>query len=358
MLSLLTASFLAFVPLSQEPPTPAQPAPEAAQEPAAEKAPAKRGSRRKPQMAPNDADATAFLAKLVSAQRIAEDLDPITAFRMEFGLKDYHPDRGMNQLDVRVDFRSADAPRRDAAVDENGQPLQGFEEIRLTAHDPSFNEQVSKGLDADGYWLRDDTGKLISLEAKEYANDRSAIDQTLTLCEDFLLLFDLEQLSQRAGGLKLRSSESETILSGELMRGREVWRFRLVVIDGEALPSQLVLELPESSRAKSEPAQPSDPDAAVAEPQDAAKDPVGPTVSAEPAPQVINYFFYDWMPHAGRLLPIAIDEFHGVMTPDTLQRRSIDMKRFLWSVPAEIKTWRGKDPVAEKSGETPMETPR
>jgi hypothetical protein len=250
MLSLLTASLLAFVPLSQEPPTPAQPATEATQEPVEQPAPSKRASRRKPQMAPNEPDAAAFLAQLIEKQQIEEDLPPVTAFRMEFKLRDYNPDRGMNELDVRVDFRSAEAPRRDQAVDEQGNPLQGFEEIRLTANDASFNEQVSKGLDADGYWLRDEQGKLLTLEAKEYANDRETIDQTLAFCEDFLLLFDLDQLQKRAGGLKLRSTETETILAGDMLRGREIWKFRLVVIQGESLPSRLELALPASERAK------------------------------------------------------------------------------------------------------------
>jgi hypothetical protein len=335
MLSLLTASLLAFVPQIQEPSAPTQPAPKAAQEPVEQKAPSERVGRRKPQMAPNDPEAAAFLAKLVAEQQIEEDLPPVTAFRMQFKLRDYNPDRGMNELDVRVDFRSAEAPRRDHAVDAQGKPRQGFEEIRLTANDASFNEQVSKGLDSDGYWLRDEMGTLLTLEAKEYANDRETIDQTLTFCEDFLLLFDLDQLNRRAGGLKLSVSETEDTLSGEMMRGREIWRFRLVVEKGEALPSRLVLELPESARVKPEPRK-DELESDGVEP--AADEKVTPV---EPTPQVLSYSFSDWKPYAGRLLPVYIDEFHGKVTPDTYPRRAIDVKRFLWSVPAEIKTWRG-----------------
>jgi hypothetical protein len=344
MLSLLTASLLAFVPKIQEPPAPAQPAPEAAQEPVEESAPAQRESRRKPQMAPNEPDAEAFLAKLVAAQQIEDDLPPVTAFRMEFVLRDFQPDRGGNELDVRVDFRSADAPRRDRAVDEQGKPLQGFEEIRLTANDASFNELVSKGLDADGYWLRDEKGKLLTLEAKEYANDRETIDQTLTFCEDFLLLFDLDQLRKRAGGLKLDSSDTETTLIGEMLRGREVWRFRLVVAKGEALPSRLELELPESAQVKTEPL----------EVEQAAQG--TPVESPALGPQILTYFFGKWEAHAGRLLPLEIDEFHGVVTPDNLPRRALDVKRFLWRVPAEIKTWRGDERTSAGSTKPPTES--
>lgn len=343
MLSLLTASLLAFVPKIQEPPAPAQPAPEAAQEPAEQKAAPKRVSRRKPQMAPNDPDAVAFLAELVAEQQLEDDLPPVTAFRMEFKLRDYPPDRGGNELDVRVDFRSADAPQLDQAADSNGEARLGFEEIRLTAHDPAFKEKVSKGLDAEGYWLRDGAGDFVSLEAKEYASDRLAIDQTLTLCEDFLLLFDLDQLGQRAGGLKLSSTETETILSGEMVRSRELWRFQLVVEKGQALPSSLILELPESARVKPAPAQgePSTEGEATNEAQ-------AETAEAALAPQVLSYYFSDWQPHAGRLLPVGIDEYHGVVTLDTYPRRVIDVKRFLWRVPAEIMTWRGeKNPVTE-----------
>jgi hypothetical protein len=344
MLSLLTASLLAFVPPIQEPPAPAQPPSEATQEPVEPPAPAKRGSRRKPQMAPNDPDAEAFLAKLVAAQQIEEDLPPVTAFRMEFKLRDYNPDRGMNELDVRVDFRSAEAPRRDQAVDEQGNPLQGFEEIRLTANDASFNEQVSKGLDADGYWLRDEQGKLLTLEAKEYANDRETIDQTLAFCEDFLLLFDLDQLQKRAGGLKLSANETETTLSGDMLRGREIWRFRLVVSQGESLPSRLELELPESERAKLEPQEGAEPSQENAEDQ------------PDPGPQVLTYFFGDWEAHAGRLLPLYIDEFHGIVTPETYPRRALNVKRFLWRVPAEIRTWRGDDRTSTGSTQPPPES--
>lgn len=353
MLSLLTASLLAFVPKFQEPPAPAQPAPEAAQEPAEQKAPPKRVSRRKPQMAPNDPNAVAFLAKLVAEQQIEEDLPPVTAFRMEFKLKDYPPDRGGNELDVRVDYRSAEAPQSDPAVDSNGEPLPGFEEIRLTAHDPAFKEKVSKGLDAEGYWLRDGAGDLVSLEAKEYASDRLAIDQTLTLCEDFLLLFDLDQLGQRAGGLKLSSTETESILSGEMMRSRELWRFQLVVEEGQALPSSLILELPESARVK-----PEESEAERGKPEtEGTSDPTdSETAETALAPQVLSYYFSDWQPHAGRLLPVGIDEFHGVVTPDTYPRRVIDVKRFLWRDSAEIKTWRGPKIQATEGDEASAES--
>ena len=38
--------------------------------------------------------------RLVEAQRVEEDLPPVDAFRMEFELRDFVPDRGMNELEV------------------------------------------------------------------------------------------------------------------------------------------------------------------------------------------------------------------------------------------------------------------
>lgn len=339
MLSLLTASLLALVPAIQEPPAPAETATEASQEPETNDKPAGRRSRRKPQLAPNEPDAVAFLGKLVDAQQIEPELPAVTAFRMEFQLRDYHPDRGMNELDVRVDFRSADAAPQDAVPGAEVEPL-GFEEIRLRANDPQFNEMVSKGLDAEGYWLRDEEGQLLTLEAKEYANDRKTIDQTLTFCEDFLLLFDLDQLRKRAGGLSLSSTEEAQVLAGEMVRSREVWKFRLVVPKGATLPEQLILELPESARQ------------AANEAEQAESDSEATPLAAGPA--ILNYYFYDWSPHAGRLLPIGIDEFHEVEVVDeTPIRRAIDVRRFLWRVNGEIHTSRGPVKATGSAQEEP-----
>ena len=117
-----------------------------------------------------------------------------------------------------------------------------------------------------------------------------------------------------------------------------------MVAQGEALPSRLELELPESERKKLE----------------AQEDPATKSEPLEeqptPGPQVLSYFFGDWEAHAGRLLPLYIDEFHGEVTPDTDPRRAIDVKRFLWSVPAEIKTWRGDGQAATEARKPPVES--
>ena len=238
MLSLLIALLTSLIPAPQEPippvsePATQEGAAEATQEP---ERPSRRPSRRSIELAPNDPEALAFLAQLVEAQRVEEDLPPVDAFRMEFELRDFVPDRGMNELEVRVDYRSENRSAEPPVL----------EAIRLYANDANYNEQVAKGLDDDGYWLRDNEGELLTLEAKEYANDREAIDATLVFCQDFLLLFDLDRLRQRAGGLKRIDHEQGTILEGELVRRRtERWKFQLFVPKDGDFPTRLALELP------------------------------------------------------------------------------------------------------------------
>lgn len=330
MLSLLIPSLLTLFHALQEPaPAPQEPAPAVesgkqtstetqpseAQEPAQER-PSRRPRRGGVELPPNEEDALAFLAKLIEAQRGGEELPPVRGFRMEFDLRDFNPERGMNQLEVRVDYRAQDLDA-DPAV---------FESIRLLANDATYNEKVSKGLDDVGYWLRDGEGELITLEAKEYAQDREAIDATLVFSKDFLLLFDLEQFRKRAGGLKLLRTETGSVLAGQLeRRRREVWKFELFVPEGEDFPAELVLQLPEAEKKAAQEGEASEEGAAEAE-------------AAPTGPQYLTYQFGEWKAHAGRRLPSFIDEFHG-RTPEA-PRRSVDVKRFLWRDLREVKTSR------------------
>ncbi|MAW59934.1 MAG: hypothetical protein CMJ94_03745 [Planctomycetes bacterium] len=317
MLSLLIALLTSLIPAPQEPippvsePATQEGAAEATQEP---ERPSRRPSRRSIELAPNDPEALAFLAQLVEAQRVEEDLPPVDAFRMEFELRDFVPDRGMNELEVRVDYRSENRSAEPPVL----------EAIRLYANDANYNEQVAKGLDDDGYWLRDNEGELLTLEAKEYANDREAIDATLVFCQDFLLLFDLDRLRQRAGGLKRIDHEQGTILEGELVRRRtERWKFQLFVPKDGDFPTRLALELPPVPKKE-----------APAEQQ--AEQP-----AADPGPQVITYMFGAWQPYAGRYLPSAIDEFHGAQPRGP--RRAITVRRFVWRDQRAIETTRGAE---------------
>lgn len=332
MLSLLIPSLLTLLHLLQEPlQAPQEPAPvsepaesvdgqtqpDAAQEPASER-PSRRPRRGAVELPANDEDALAFLAELIEAQRGGEELPAVRGFRMEFDLRDFNPERGMNQLEVRVDYRAQDLEAEPAV----------YESIRLLANDATYNEKVSKGLDDAGYWLRDGEGELITLEAKEYAQDREAIDATLVFSKDFLLLFDLEQFRKRAGGLKLLRTETGSVLAGQLeRRRREVWKFELFVPKGEDFPAELVLQLPEEEKK----AQPQDAEA----PEGAAE---AEAEAAPAGPQYLTYQFGEWKAHAGRRLPSFIDEFHG-RTP-VAPRRSVDVKRFLWRDLREVKTSR------------------
>ena len=333
MLSLLIPSLLTLLhALQAAAPAPQEPAPAVeaeeqtsteaqpseAQEPAQER-PSRRSRRGGVELPPNEEDALAFLTKLVEAQRGGEELPPVRGFRMEFELRDFNPERGMNQLEVRVDYRAQDLDAEPAA----------YESIRLLANDATYNEEVSKGLDDVGYWLRDGEGELITLEAKEYAQDREAIDATLLFSKDFLLLFDLEQFRKRAGGLKLLRIESGSVLAGQLeRRRREVWKFELFVPKDEVFPAELVLQLPEGDKKKPQEAEASEEGAAEAE-------------AALQGPQYLTYQFGEWKAHAGRRLPSFIDEFHG-RTP-VAPRRSVDVQRFLWRDLREVKTSRNDE---------------
>lgn len=315
MLSLLFATLLGSATPAlafQDPVSPPQA--EVGQE--APTRPTRRGARG-PKLAANDPAAEAFLEKLVAAQLTEEDLPPVSAFAMAFQLRDYAPDRGVNTLEVEVSYRQSDAS------------------FRMLAHDSSVGETVAKGFDQEGYWLRTKDEELVTLEAKEFANDREVIDMTMTFCEDFLLLFDLSQLRKRAGGLKLAETEEFTMLTGEMQRGRrEIWKFSLSVPRGAALPTALVLELPK----KEVQAEPRSEETQVIESGDAKETSEDPA-SAQKEPQFLLYEFGDWTAHAGRLLPAFLDEFH-TRDPEGLPRRSVDIRLFRWREAEKIPTSR------------------
>lgn len=323
MLSLLVAHSLLLFPALQTEEAPATQEPaEPSSAPSTEAAPEKPRKRpsRRPQLPANDPEAEAFLAQLVAAQRAEPELPGVSAFRMDFELRDNHPERGANTLEIQVDYASADGGS-----------------IRLTAHDATYSARVSKGLDAEGYWLRNEEGELITLEAKEYASDRRAIDETLKFCDDFLLLFDLDQLRRKAGGLTLVQDDEQIVLAGQMLRGRrDIWKFQLVVPREESLPTALILD-PPAQEAASEEAEANAPENAE---------------EAAAAPTVLHYEFGEWAPHAGRLLPSFIDEYHDrVITDDSFVRRSIDVNRFLWRDPREVRTTRDGRSAASSSGE-------
>ncbi|MCH2101277.1 MAG: hypothetical protein MK209_05095, partial [Planctomycetes bacterium] len=275
-----------------------------------EPAPLRRSRIRSAELPPNHGDALAFLAQLIASQRGGEDFPTVRGFRMEFDLRDFNPERGMNQLEVRVDYR---------AQDLNADP-PALESIRLLANDATYNEKVSKGLDDAGYWLRDGKGKLITLESKEYAQDREAIDDTLIFSKDFLLLFDLDQIRKRAGGLKLMRIETGSLLVGQLeRRQKEIWKFELFVPKDKEFPTELVLQLPQKKK---------NPDGEKEE-------------TAASSLQYLIYQFGEWQTHAGRRLPSFIDEFHG--RSPIAPRRSVDVKRFLWRDLSEVKTSRNDE---------------
>ncbi|MFQ5750234.1 MAG: hypothetical protein ACE5H3_12395, partial [Planctomycetota bacterium] len=68
--------------------------------------------------------------------------------------------------------------------------------LRIRVDDPERGSLV-EGFDGRRYWLREEGGPLRFLQGHEFTRDREKIDQALDLCQDLLVLLDLEPLRKR-----------------------------------------------------------------------------------------------------------------------------------------------------------------
>jgi hypothetical protein len=255
--------------------------------------------------AADDAEARAFFEKLVQAQAEEDNLPTIQGFGMRLGIRDFDP-KGSHEGILDIYYRN----------DRGGS-------MRMVLDDSKHGTRVSKGFDAAGYWLREDDGELIGLESKDYQLDREQIDQIMTQCDDFLLLFDLRRLLQGGKNLQLKSTEQQTILSGKMRRGDEYWGFQLRVPKGEPLPSMLSLQAPNYQVLPADPAL-----SQSVEPQE--------PITVTPEPQ--HYMLGDWHALEGRFLPSWIDEFRGNDLENPL--RSLEIMSFGWRNLERIRTQR------------------
>jgi len=269
----------------------------------------------------NDPQAVEFLAKLIAAQRTTEILPDVEFFAMEVNLREFGEERA-NQLDLRLDFDSRDGS------------------FRLAVDDIDYGKRISKGWHPElGYWLVDPEDQLVRLDAKEFQNDRKMIDETLSFCEDFMLLFDLSRLKRKAGGLKLEKYEGGQVLKGVMRRsGRALWAFELSVAKGQVLPHQLVLtppapQEPSASEAAAEPQQPDAPADKSVGPEEAEN---SKEQDAKQAPRKLVYLFEDWIEQGGRRLPQWIDEFEDVSQEVLL--RAITVNGFVWREESIVNT--------------------
>ncbi len=314
MIALLLPPFLAFLSclplplaaLQEPPPTPSVQIPESTlQEPEVatqatvqEPEVATQGTPSEAQPAANDPAAERFLAAMVAAQRATAELPAVSAFEMKIHLRDFDAS-GAREADVVLAYHP-----------DLGELLMSI------ADSARAGAKVEKGFDAEGYWLRQEDGSLVDLGPREYQQDRAAIDESIDLCGDFLLLFDFERLQKRATGLRLAKGEKGTELSGQLRRGRESWTFRLGVRAGQELPERLLLQAPPPP------------------PKKGAEESLPPP--PPPPPQLFS--FGDYRNFDGRLLPGFIDQMRSFEPLDPL--RSFEIRSFVWRDTARIQTRR------------------
>jgi hypothetical protein len=286
--------------------------------PAAQIQPSERAQPAKP--AADQAEARAFFEQLVQAQAEVDDLPAIQGFGMRLGIRDFDP-KGSHEGVLDIYYRT----------DRGGS-------MRMVLDDTKHGTRVSKGFDDDGYWLREDGGRTMGLESKDYQLDREQIDQIMTQCDDFLLLFDFKRMLRSAKELKLEKSEQQTVLSGWMRRSGERWGFELRVPKGDRLPSMLTLQAPKYQ--------------VVAEDQESDQPEAAQPIMLTPEPQ--HYMLGDWRVLEGRFLPSWIDEFRGADLENPL--RSLEIMSFGWRNLERIHTQRPVDPDATPSLTTPDES--
>ena len=102
---------------------------------------------------------------------------------------------------------------------------------------------MEKGYNGKRYWLVDDEGILQDLSAREFALDREAIDEILTLCADLLMLLDPQSLQKQAKEIHVLTTETGKGIQGLLSRPEGLWPFQLM-LNSKAFPHSLTLTPP------------------------------------------------------------------------------------------------------------------
>jgi len=114
--------------------------------------------------------------------------------------------------------------------------------IRIGVDDPDRGSLV-EGFDGRRYWLREEDGKLRFLQGHEFTRDREKIDQALDLCQDLVILLDLEQLRKRSRDfVLLEEDDTGPGIGGILHRAGGPWRFSLRLHRESLLPASLQVE--------------------------------------------------------------------------------------------------------------------
>lgn len=203
---------------------------------------------------------------------------------------------------IRLNLRERGAAPREIDVDVLYDAGDGGRLLLVLDDSAHGGVRVEKGFQDGRYWLRQQDEEPIDLVGRDYARDREAIDQGLELCEQLLLLFDLEQLRARAQDLTLEDAtlarggeeQPHAVLRGSILLGDRPRRFALWIERASWLPSRLTLELPPAPAA----------------------DGVEPAAPAAPVLQEFDLRgWHDFPVHErdmaqGRLVPRLVTEFH------------------------------------------------
>lgn len=174
-----------------------------------------------------DEGASQLLERAVAAQFPNGKQQRVHGFRMLLNLRE--------RSEVRQEFDLLHLYR---AAGPGGVAL-----IRSRLDDTDRGTQIQKGFDGKRYWLADGTGEVQWLEGREFTLDREAIDDSLQLTEDLLLLLHLDALRLRATRLALLPDcpEGRVGVGGVLKREDRVWRFALELHADTLRPAELRL---------------------------------------------------------------------------------------------------------------------
>ncbi len=227
---------------------------------------------------------------------------------------------------IDLDFQERGETPRELAVSLRYDSDKGGRLQLITDDSERGGVRVEKGFDGRRYWIKQPDQEPMELLGRDFARDRDTIDDTLDLCEELLLLFDLERLQARTQELTLEARTVEgkdgpravQVLGGTVMLADQKRRFELFLDPESWLPFRLALEPAAPLVPAAPPSEPGDeatPEEARAEDQEAAAalalDPPAPLLSQEFDLQHFHDFPYlgnEDSPQ-GRLLPRTLKEF-------------------------------------------------
>jgi len=227
----------------------------------------------------------------------------------QFGDQPYQPLLAF-ALRLNLRDRSGETPHEISADIRFRQERGGL--VRISLHDADRGQRIEKGFDGKRYWLMDDQGVLQDLSAREFAQDRDAIDRILTLCTDLLLLLDPKSLQKYARNIGIMPTETGMGIQGLLPRPEGLWPFQLT-LNSNGFPISLSLTPPKRE----------------------VVGPENPKNTAEVAVSKQRFFLFHFQKDFdGRRLPQVIEEYFA---PDRkLPARIFELREFLWKKPELI----------------------